>query len=72
VARDADHIDVFAPGDDGKLWHRSWDGSQWRPWHEVVGAPRGATAVSADWAGARLDLYVRDGQGDLWYVGLTA
>lgn len=69
AARDADRIDVFAAGDDGKLWHRWWDGSRWVPWQEVAGAPGGATAVSADWVGARLDVYVR-ADGELWHRAL--
>jgi hypothetical protein len=24
-------IDVFARGTDGAVWHKAWDGMQWRP-----------------------------------------
>ncbi len=72
AARGADRIDVFAVGDDTKLWRRWWDGTQWVPWQEVTGAPLGVEQVAADWVGARLDVYVRDDGGDLWYIALTA
>lgn len=71
AARGADRIDVFAPGDDGGIWHRQWNGSEWLSWDRVRGAPPGVTAVSADWVGGRLDLYARDGDGALWYIELT-
>jgi hypothetical protein len=58
AARDADRIDVFAPGEDGRLWHRWWDGREWVAWQPVAGAPGGVTAVAADWVGGRLDVYV--------------
>lgn len=70
AARDADRIDVLAPGGDGKLWHRWWDGSRWVPWREVAGAPEGVDAVSADWVGGRLDVYVR-ARGSIFYVALS-
>ena len=72
AARGADRIDVFAPGADGRLWQRWWDGRRWVPWREVAGAPAGVTAVSADWVGARLDVYVRDAAGAIWHVALGA
>jgi hypothetical protein len=28
----ADRLDVFAPGRDGRLWHRWWNGTEWVPW----------------------------------------
>ena len=31
----ADRLDVFAPGRDGQLWHRFWDGTQWVPLMEM-------------------------------------
>lgn len=71
AARDADRIDVLAVGDDGKLWHRWWDGARWVPWQEVAGAQRGVTAVAADWVGDRLDVYTRAADGSLWYVALA-
>lgn len=70
AARDAGHIDVLAIGSDGALWHRWWDGTRWVEWRIVPGAPPGATAVAADWVSSRLDVYVRDGEGELWYVSL--
>jgi repeat uncharacterized protein DUF346 len=66
-ARDPGRVDVFAAGDDGALWHRWWDGSEWVPWRAVEGAPRGVTAVAAQWAARRLELYVRDANGELSY-----
>lgn len=72
AARDAGRIDVFAPGDDGRLWHRWWDGTAWVPWEPVPGAPGGVTAVSADWAGGRLDVYAVGADRSMWYVALTS
>ena len=72
AARGPDRIDVFAIGDDGKLWRRWWDGSEWVSWRSVVEAPPGIEQVAADWIGGRLDLYVRDRDGDLWYIALSA
>lgn len=31
----ADRIDVFAPGRDGRVWHRWWDGSRWVDWEQL-------------------------------------
>ena len=71
AARDADRIDVFAPGDDGGLWHRWWDGSAWVPWEPVPGAPRGVSGVAASWVGGRLDVYATGSDRSLWYVALV-
>ena len=31
----ADRIDVFAPGRDGRVWHRWWDGTRWVDWEQI-------------------------------------
>ena len=31
-----DRINVWAPGADGTIWHRWWDGSDWVEW-ELAG-----------------------------------
>ena len=33
----ADRIDVFAPGRDGRVWHRWWDGTRWVDWEQISG-----------------------------------
>ena len=70
AARDPDRIDVLAIGDDDKLWRRWWDGKTWVAWQPVSGTPPALDEVAASWAGARLDVYARDGSGDLWYLAL--
>lgn len=66
AARDADRIDLFAFDRAGVLQHRWWDGRHWVAWEAVVGAPTG-TSVTCAWVGARLDLFVVGGGGDLHY-----
>jgi hypothetical protein len=61
---------VLAPGDDGRLWHRWWDGTEWVPWEVIAGAPGGVTAVAASWVGDRLDVYAVGADRSLWYVAL--
>ena len=31
----ADRIDVWAPGRDGTIWHRWWDGTRWVEWERL-------------------------------------
>lgn len=31
----ADRIDVWAPGQDGLVWHRWWDGTRWVDWERL-------------------------------------
>ena len=31
----ADRIDVWAPGRDGRVWHRWWDGTRWVEWEQL-------------------------------------
>lgn len=71
AARGADRIDVLAAGDDGAIWHRWWNGTEWVAWERVGSAPALVTAVAADWVGSRLDVYVRDTTGTLWYLAIT-
>ena len=29
-------LDVFAPGRDGRIWHRWWDGARWVDWEQLT------------------------------------
>ena len=71
AARDADRIDVFAFGADGRLRHRWWDGREWVQWEIVADAPPG-DAVSCAWTGERLDVFVATTGGRVWYRALRS
>ena len=71
AARGPDRIDVLAAGDDGAIWHRWWNGVEWVGWQRIGSAPSGVSGVAADWVGSRLDVYVRDRGGGLWYLPVT-
>jgi len=70
AARGPDRIDVLAIGTDGRLRHRWWDGVRWVDWEIVADAPP-ADAVSCTWSGDRLDVFVTERGGALWYKALA-
>jgi sialidase-1 len=30
-----ERLDVYAPGRDGRVWHRWWDGTRWVEWEQL-------------------------------------
>jgi hypothetical protein len=58
-------MEVFATFDDGRLWDRYWDGSNWHPWESLDGELQpGSTPAAAAAGPDRLDLIAlgRDGR----------
>lgn len=58
-------LDLVTIGQDGALWHRSWDGTAWQPWSSVGGVPTSGPAAAAPSSG-RLDVFVRGADMALW------
>ncbi len=59
-------LDVFAPGFDGAVWHKWFDGGVWSDWESLGGRTNRAVAA-VSWGPGRLDVFVT-GPGDaLWH-----
>jgi hypothetical protein len=78
VVRSADaHLEVFALGDDGALWHM-WQTAPNNDWSQWVshGAPRGLLLNSAPsvaaWEDGRLDVFMVTQEAVLWHIAKTA
>ena len=52
--------DVFGRGTDGRLWHKSWNGTSWSGWEALGGqiAP-GTGPAAVSWGVGRLDVFVQ-------------
>ncbi|WP_051223751.1 hypothetical protein [Conexibacter woesei] len=67
------HIDVFARGSDGALWHRAFLASSggWGNWESLGGQMTGTPSVIS-WSPGHLDVFVRGTDGGLyhrWFTG---
>jgi hypothetical protein len=78
VARNADgHLELFALGNDGALWH-SWQlepGGEWSLWASLAHPPNiqlGLGPVVATNADGRLEVFSLEGEGDLWHIWQSA
>ncbi len=66
-------LKVFARGEDGALWHASWDGTNWSDWQSLGGELTSAPTVcshSPSW----LDVFARGADNTLlhkWWSGTT-
>jgi hypothetical protein len=59
-------FDVFAVADDGTLWHRWRNDSEWSAW-ESLGGDLVGSPVGVAWAADRLDLFGVGSDGALWH-----
>jgi len=62
VSWDVGRIDCFVRGTDNALWHRWWDGSQWRDW-ESLGGQLGGRPECVSWSAFRIDCFALDPRG---------
>jgi len=66
-------LDIFTPGNDGNIWHTSWDPVMWQGWEgewDSLGGPPGGytgelSAVS--WGPNRLDLFTIGKDQHVWH-----
>jgi hypothetical protein len=62
-------LDVFYRGQNGHLWHKSWDGAQWNPEEDLGGflalVPAAPAAVS--WGPNRIDIFYCGRNNHLWH-----
>jgi hypothetical protein len=65
IARDANHRDVFVRGQDGRVYHKVWDGQKWHGWFGLGGAIVGAPSAVFIKPG-NVDIYVQGTDGRLW------
>jgi len=42
-------LDVFAQGENNRLWQKSWDGSNWSPWRDVAGGRLTSSPTAVAW-----------------------
>jgi hypothetical protein len=72
VSTDADHLQVFARGVDGALWHRTYSGGSWGGWARlekptdvrITSAPTAVSPPGSD----RINVYVRGSSDGLWRI----
>ena len=62
-----DLMEVFAIFDDGRLWDRYWDGSNWHAWESLDGELKpGSTPAAAASGPDRLDVIALGRDGRTW------
>ena len=60
-------MEVFAIFDDGQLWDRYWDGTNWHPWESLGGdLQAGSTPAAAAGGPDRLDVLALGRDGQTW------
>jgi hypothetical protein len=59
-------MEVFAIFDDGQLWDRYWDGSEWHGWETLHGELVGQPSASS-WGADRLDVFAPGRDGRTWH-----
>ncbi len=61
-------MEVFAIFDDGQLWDRYWDGTDWHPWESLEGELQAGSIPAAAAAGPdRLDVIALGRNGRTWH-----
>jgi hypothetical protein len=67
------HMDMFARGSDGALWHRYFSSGSWSNWSSLGGSLATGAGPGADsWANGRMDVVGRAPGGNIthwWYDG---
>ena len=63
----ANRIDIFALGKNNRLWHKSWNGSEWSEWMEDSVGEFSSTPTVASWGSDRLDVFIRGAGDQLWH-----
>jgi len=65
-----DHIEVFALGTDGTIWHNVSTQSSWGGWASMGGGDAGAFTTGAGpilWTDGHAEIFVTDAQGTPWH-----
>jgi glycosyl hydrolase family 18 (putative chitinase) len=65
VSSGANRLDVFIRGQEGALWHQSWNGTGWSGWEDLGGA-LGADPDVVATSPTELDVFIRGQEGGLW------
>jgi hypothetical protein len=61
------HLELFARGADGALWHRNWNGTTWSGWVNLGGAlASGSGPGTVSWNGNRVDVVYRGTDNGVW------
>ena len=66
VSRNADHIDCFARGADGAMWHTWWSGGDWSDWASHLGVIREQPSCIS-WDANRIDCFARGTDNAIWH-----
>jgi len=62
------HLDVYARGDDGALWHRwKFADTTWSEWHSLGGSFAIAQPAVVSWGPGRIDVFMRGNDSALWH-----
>jgi hypothetical protein len=66
TARDVDHIDLFAWGEDDAVWHRTFFRNGWADWQPLGGIVTSAPSA-ASWGPNHIDLFARGTDNAIWH-----
>jgi spore germination protein YaaH len=61
--------DIFMRGNDGALWHTSWNGTTWASWEPLGGLLVGDPGA-VSWGPMRIDVFIRGADNALWHRAL--
>jgi hypothetical protein len=63
----SNRIDVFYPGLNDNLLHKSWDGQSWRPEEGLRGRILTSSPAACSWGSNRIDVFYRGLNDHLWH-----